>query len=123
MYLDIMLLVINHLMCSDTGDLHPQSPLGEQTQGSWNPGQRQLLEKVGKVAVCTVTLGSVRSEETFQVENTVCKAGSEEAQGWLERGSSGGVVLWERGEEATVVDWGQEEPRHLASVFLSVQLG
>lgn len=29
-----------------------------------------------------------------------------------------GVGLWERGEEATVVDWDQEEPRYLASVFL-----
>lgn len=33
-------------------------------------------------------------------------------------GCQGGGVLWEMGEEATVGDGDQEEPRHLASVFL-----
>lgn len=49
------------------------------TQSSWYSGQRQPLKRDRRVAVCTVRLGDVRSEETFQVENTVCKAESEGA--------------------------------------------
>lgn len=36
-------------------------------------------------------------------------------------GCQAGVLLWQRREKATVADWGQEEPKHLASVFLSIQ--
>lgn len=65
-----------------SGVPHPQSSLpteGTQTQSSWYSGQRQPLKRERRVAVCTVTLGGMRSEETFQVENTVRKAGSEGA--------------------------------------------
>ena len=74
---------------------------GTQTQSSWFPRLRLLLKRQGRVAVSTVTLGSKRSRKTFQVDGTMCKAGSEEAIG-MAGGSDpqGHVLLWKRGEEA-----------------------
>lgn len=69
----------------------------------------------------TVTLGSKRSGKTFQVDSTMCKAGSEEAIG-MAGGSDpqGHVLLWKRGEEVIVV---MKAGKNLASVFLSARWG